>query len=153
MANTYHQMYIHSVFAVKFHHATIQKTWLPELMGVIGNLINKTGCKTIIVNGTHDHVHCFYGLMPRFAVSDIMQDIKSKSSKWINENKSLKHRFEWQSGFGTFSYSRSHIDQVYQYIQNQEKHHQNITFREEYMQMLKNHGIQYEEKFIFSELV
>lgn len=153
MANTYHQIYIQTVFAVKFHHAIIQRTWRPELMGVIGNLLNKTGCKTIIVNGTHDHVHCFFGLKPRFAVSDIMQDIKAKSSNWINENKTVKHRFEWQSGYGSFSYSRSHIDQVYQYIQNQEKHHQNKTFRKEYIEMLEKFGIQYEEEYIFNELV
>jgi len=136
MANTYHQMYIQTVFAVKFRKASIAKSWRSELMGVIGNLINETGCKTIIVNGTHDHIHCFFGLKPDISVSDLMQGTKSKSSKWINENKPVDHKFEWQSGFGSFSYSRSHIDKVYQYILNQEKHHEKKIFREEYIQML-----------------
>jgi putative transposase len=81
MANTYHQIYIQAVFAVKLRDAVIDKTWKDELHGVIGNLINETGCKTIIVNGVYDHVHCFFGLKPTISVSDLMQTIKAKSSK------------------------------------------------------------------------
>jgi putative transposase len=120
---------------------------------VIGNLINETGCKTIIVNGTHDHIHCFFGLKPDISVSDLMKATKSKSSKWINENKPLGHKFEWQGGFGSFSYSRSHIGKVYHYILNQEKHHEKKIFREEYLEMLRRFGVQYDEKYLFKEMI
>jgi putative transposase len=131
MANTYHQIYLQIVFAVKHRNAVIEKAWKETLFGVIGNLINKTKCKTIIVNGVEDHVHCFLGLKPVIAVSDLMQSVKAKSSKYINDHKLTKERFEWQDGYGVFSYSQSAIDNVYKYIQNQEAHHKNQTFRNE----------------------
>ena len=94
MANTYHQMYIQTVFAVKYREATITKELKSELMAVIGNLINETGCKTILVNGVEDHVHCFFGLKPPIDVSKVMQIAKAKSSKWVNESGLLQRRFE-----------------------------------------------------------
>ena len=119
MANTYHQMYIQTVFAVKYREARITKEVKSQLMAVIGNLINETGCKTILVNGVEDHVHCFFGLKPPIDVSKVMQIAKAKSSKWVNESGLLQCRFEWQEGFGAFSYSQSHIDAVFHYIENQ----------------------------------
>lgn len=153
MANTYHQMYIQAVFAVKYREAVIEKIWKEELFGVIGNLINETECNTILVNGVEDHVHCFFGLEPKISVSDVMKNAKSKSSKWVNESGLLKHRFEWQKGFGCFSYSRSHIDRVFRYIKNQEAHHKKETFREEYIKMLKAFGVVYDEKYLFEDLI
>ena len=86
MANTYHQVYIQAVFAVKYREAVIEKIWKQELFAVIGNLINETGCKTLLVNGVEDHVHCFFGLLPKTSVSDVLKNAKSKSSKWVNES-------------------------------------------------------------------
>ena len=106
MSNTYHRIYIQTVFAVKYRKALIDKAWKSELCGVIGNLINETGCKTLIVNGVEDHVHCFFSLKPSLSISDVMQSAKAKSSKWINQTGYLSHRFEWQRGFGAFSYSK-----------------------------------------------
>lgn len=158
MANTYHQMYIQAVFAVKYRAAVIEKNWRADLFGVIGNLINETdpiaiGCKTILVNGVEDHVHCFFGLQPSVSVSDVMKNAKAKSSKWVNESGLLKHRFEWQKGFGAFSYSHSHIDNVFKYIKNQEEHHKKETFRDEYIKMLKAFGVEYDEQYIFEDLI
>ena len=102
MPNTYNKVYIQTVFAVKFRQALIQKEWRADLMAVIGNLINETGCKNIIVNGVDDHVHCFFNLKPSLAISDVMKSAKAKSSKWINDNKLTPKRFEWQGGFGAF---------------------------------------------------
>jgi putative transposase len=113
MANTYHQIYLQTVFAVKYRNAVIDKAWKETLLGVIGNLINETGCKTIIANGVEDHVHCFLGLKPVVSVSELMQTIKAKSSKYINDHKLTKERFEWQGGYGVFSYSQSAVDSVY----------------------------------------
>ncbi|GAB3668777.1 hypothetical protein GCM10028791_44050 [Echinicola sediminis] len=149
MANTYHQMYVHTVFSVKFRKAFISNQWKTKLFAVIGSLINETGCKTLIVNGTEDHVHCFFSLLPSVTVSEVMKHAKAKSSKWVNEKNLIDHRFEWQKGFGAFTYSKSHVSNVFKYIENQETHHQKLSFREEYIQMLNKFGIPYEEKFIF----
>ena len=146
-------MYIQTVFAVKYRDAIINESWKDDLLQVIGNLINETGCKTLLVNGVEDHIHCFIGLIPSVAVSDMMQSAKARSSKWINESGLLRHRFEWQPGFGSFSYSRSHVDRVFRYIQNQENHHQKQTFREEYIEMLIKYGVAYDERYIFQDLV
>ena len=153
MANTYSQLYIHGIFAVKYREALIQMEWKHRLLGVIGNLINEMGCKTIIVNGVEDHVHCFFGLIPRVSISDVMQIAKGKSSKWINDNNLLKQRFEWQVGFGCFSYSHSQIDNLFKYIQNQEEHHKKETFRDEYIRILKSFGVSYDEKYLFDDVI
>ena len=113
MANTYHQIYLQTVFAVKYRMAVINKEWKNKLFGVIGNLINGTNCKTIIVNGVEDHVHCFLGLKPVVSVSELMKTVKAKSSKYINDHKLTPERFEWQEGYGVFSYSQSSVDSVY----------------------------------------
>jgi len=153
MANTYHQIYVQSVFAVKYRASVIKPEWRNEFCGVIGNLINETGCKNIIVNGVEDHVHCFFGLLPSLAISDVMQKIKSNSSGWLNKQNFMKHRFAWQSGYGAFTYSRSDLNNVYQYILNQEVHHKKITFRSEYIEMLKSFSIEYDEKYLFHDLI
>jgi len=98
MANTYHQVYIQCIFAVKSREAVIEKTWRSTLFGVIVNLINETGSKTIIVNGVEDHVHCFLGLKPVVSISELMKTVKAKSSKYVNDNQLTKKRFEWQEG-------------------------------------------------------
>lgn len=152
MANTYHQIYLQTVFAVKYRAAVIDHKWKNNLLGVIGNLINEAGCKTIIVNGVEDHVHCFIGLKPVVSVSELMKTVKAKSSKYINDNQLTNARFEWQEGYGVFSYGQSQIDSVYKYIQNQEEHHKKKTFKEEYLTFLKKFNVPYDERYIFEEL-
>ena len=153
MANTYHQIYLQTVFTVKYRNAVISKDWKNKLFGVIGNLINETNCKTIIVNGVEDHVHCFLGLKPVVSVSELMKTVKAKSSKYINDHKLTAERFEWQEGYGVFSYSQSQVDTVYQYIQNQEVHHKKKTFREEYLGFLKKFKVEYDDQYIFQKLI
>jgi REP element-mobilizing transposase RayT len=131
----------------------IQKSWNKKLCGVIGNLINEAGCKTIIVNGVADHVHCLFGLRPVVSVSELMKTAKAKSSKYINDNKLTESRFEWQEGYGVFSYGQSQVDGIYNYILNQEEHHKKKTFREEYLKFLKNFKIEYDERYVFRDLI
>ncbi len=149
MANTYHQMYIQTVFPVKYRRALIDKNWRSELFAVMGNLINESGCRNIIVNGVEDHAHCFFTLRPDISVSEVMKLVKAKSSKWINENNLVNHRFEWQKGFGSFTYSKSQVPKVYRYIENQEVHHRKQNFRDEYIHMLESFGIKFDEQYIF----
>jgi REP element-mobilizing transposase RayT len=152
MANTYHQIYLQTVFAVKYRAAVLDKMWRSTVQGVIGNLINETGCKTIIVNRVEDHLHCFIGLRPAVSVSELMKSVKAKSSKYINDHNLTKERFEWQEGYGFFSYRQRDVDQIYKYIQNQEAHHQKHTFRAEYLDLLKEFTIGYDEQYIFQDL-
>lgn len=153
MANTYHQVYVHSVFAVKFRNSVISNAWKNDFMGVIGNLLNETGCKTYIVNGVEDHVHCLFGLNPAISISDVMRNVKAKSSKWANESEHLSNRFEWQKGFGVFSYSHSQVDTIFKYIQNQEEHHKKRSFSEEYLELLTKFEIEYNKKYLFEDLM
>lgn len=151
MSNTYHQVYIQTVFAVKYRQALINKECKLQILGVIGNLINETGCKTIIINGTEDHIHCFFGLKPSISISELMKTVKAKSSKFINDHKLTKSRFEWQEGYGAFSYSQSHIDAVFKYIKNQEEHHKKQSFKKEYLTFLERFEVAFDEKYVFKD--
>ncbi len=105
--------------------------------------------KSIIINGISDHVHVFVGLNPAISISDTVHELKRGSSLFINDEKLCKNKFSWQEGYGAFTYSRSHIDNVYKYIQNQEAHHKKITFREEYIDFLKKFEAEYDERYLF----
>ena len=153
MANTYHQIYLQTVFAVKYRNAVIDKIWRNKLCGVVGKLINETKCKTIIVNGVEDHIHCLVGLRPAVAVSDLMKSVKAQSSKYVNDHSLTSEHFEWQEGYGVFSYKQTDVDTVFKYIQNQEEHHKVQTFREEYLGLLKEFKIEYNEEYLFNELI
>lgn len=153
MANSYTQMYIQAVFAVKYRNSVIEKLWKNQLYSSIGQLITECNCKSMIINGVEYHVHCLIGLKPTISVSDLMQVVKVRSSKWINDNNLTAERFEWQSGYGAFTYAQSAVDKVYKYFQNQEVHHQKKTFRNEYLEMLKKFEVEYNEKYIFEDLV
>ncbi len=153
MANTYHQIYLQIVFAVKYRNAVINKKWQSNLFAVIGNLINEANCKTLIVNGVEDHVHCLVALKPVVSVSELMKTVKGKSSKHINDHNLTTNRFEWQEGYGVFSYGQSQLDRVYKYIQNQEAHHKKQSFREEYIKFLQKFKVDYDDTYIFQDLV
>jgi putative transposase len=149
MPGTYSQLYIQIVFAVKGRENLIEKEWRDELHKYISGIITGKGQKSIIVNGVADHIHCFVGLKPSMSISDLVRDIKNNSSKYVNENGWVKGKFSWQEGFGSFSYSHSHIDNVYKYILNQEEHHKKKTFKQEYLEFLEKFRIEYNEKYLF----
>lgn len=153
MANTYHQVYLQTVFAVKYRAAVLKKEFRSKVQGVIGNLINESGGKTLIVNGVEDHMHCFMGLKPAVSVSEAMKVVKAKSSKYINDNRLTPERFEWQRGFGVFSYHRRDFDMIFNYIRNQEAHHRKETFRVEYVRLLDEFEIEYDEEYLFHDLM
>lgn len=107
----------------------------------------------IIINGVADHIHLLVGIRPAQSISDLMQDVKGGSSKWINDNQLVPGRFEWQEGYGAFSYSKSQLPTVMGYIQNQEVHHQKKTFHEEYLDFLQEFEVEYDERYVFKELL
>jgi REP element-mobilizing transposase RayT len=149
MPGTFSQIYIQIVFAVKGRENIIAKQWKEELNKYISGIITNKGQKSIIVNGTSDHVHIFIGLKPSMAIADLVRDVKNNSSNFINEKKFIKGKFAWQEGYGAFSYAHSQIENVYQYIANQEEHHKKKTFKEEYMDFLQKFAIEYNEKYLF----
>ena len=153
MANTYTQIHLQFVFAVKYRNGLIHASFKEELYKYISGIIKENNHKLLAINGMPDHLHIFIGMRPSQSISDLLQDIKGSSSKWINEKKFLKVKFEWQEGYGAFSYSKSHVNNVISYIQNQENHHKKETFREEYLKFLKVFEIEYDERYIFKDLI
>ncbi len=149
MANTYTQLSTHVVFAVKGRENLLNAKLRPELFKYISGILTNTNQFSLAVNGYKDHVHMFFELTPSKSLSDIVRIVKSNSSKWINENRFIPGEFSWQEGYGGFAYSRSHRDAVIKYIINQEQHHQQKTFREEYLDILKSFEISYDEQYIF----
>ncbi|MEX0996541.1 MAG: IS200/IS605 family transposase [Flavobacteriaceae bacterium] len=153
MANTYTQIHIHFVFAVKFRNALVRPSFKDELYKYITGVIQNNNHKLLAINGMPDHIHILIGLRPSQSISDLMQEVKANSSRWINQKGFLKCKFEWQEGYGAFSYSKSQLKKVILYIENQEKHHKKKTFLEEYEDILKKFEVEYEEKYLFKDLI
>lgn len=149
MPGTFSQIHIQIIFAVKGRENLISKSWKNELNKYIAGIIREKEQKSLIINGMPDHIHAFIGLRPSMKLSDLVRDIKSCSTNFINDKKFTKHKFSWQDGYGAFSYSFSHIDKVYKYIKNQEEHHRKRTFKEEYIELLKKFEIELNEKYLF----
>ena len=149
MANTYTQFNIHAIFAVKGRQNLLSEKYRHELFQYVSGILKNIGQYPLAVNGYKDHVHIFFELNPISSISDIMRDVKTSSSKWINENKLVVGKFSWQEGYGGFSYSRSQRDHVINYIINQEKHHARKTFRDEYLELLRNFEIEFKDEYVF----
>jgi len=149
MANTYTQIHIQAVFVVQNRDCIIQSGWKDELYKYITGIVQNNKHKMLAINGMPDHVHILFGFRPSQSLSDLMQDIKGSSSKWINEKRFIKGKFSWQEGYGAFSYSKSDLPNVIQYIKNQEEHHKKRSFIEEYEDLLKEFEIDYDERFVF----
>lgn len=152
MAGTFSQIYIQVVFAVQGRQNLLQKEWRQEVFKYMAGIIKNKGQKPIIINGVEDHAHVFLGLKPAMALSDLVRDVKNNSSNFINDHSWIKGKFNWQEGYGAFSYSHSQIETVYAYIQNQENHHQKQTFKEEYLDFLSKFEIEHDAKYLFDWL-
>jgi putative transposase len=149
MANTYTQIYIMVVFSVSGRTNLISSRWKDELYKYIIGIIKSKNQKLITINGVGDHIHILIGLKPAIALSNLVRVIKANSSKFINEKKFVRGKFNWQEGFGAFSYPHSQLLTVIKYIENQEKHHQQKTFKEEYLELLKKYSVEYDNKYLF----
>ena len=152
MANTYTQIHIQAVFAVRKRIGLIQKEWEDELYKYITGIIQNHTHRLLAINGMPDHLHVFFGMRPTQSLSDLMQDIKGNSSIWINERNFIKGHFEWQQGYGAFSYSKWDVAKIIAYVQRQKIHHAKETFLEEYQDLLVEFGVEYDERYIFKEL-
>ena len=149
MANTYSQINIHCVFAVKGRENIITKNFRDNLHKYMSGVLKNHNIFPLAVNGWKDHIHIFFELSPNLRISDIMRDLKSASSKWVNDNRFVLGKFQWQNGYGAFSYSRSQRNDVINYIINQEEHHENKTFKQEYLEMLRKFEIDFRTEYLF----
>lgn len=149
MANTYTQINVHVVFAVKGRERVLNDKLMEELCRYLHGILINIKQFPLAIGGYKDHVHVFFEQHPTTALSDIVEKVKANSSKWINDNKKVMGHFEWQRGYGGFSYSRSQRNDVIQYIMNQENHHKGKTFREEYLKVLRDFGIEFKDDYLF----
>lgn len=152
MPNTYTQLYIHFVFAAKYRMAIIQPEW-EELHRYITGIVQNNGHKLLAINSATDHLHLFIGLNPSQSISELMRLVKGDSSEFVNKQGFTKRKFQWQEGYGAFSNSNSQIDSVVKYINNQKEHHRKKSFKEEYLNILKDYSVNYDEKYVFRDLI
>jgi REP element-mobilizing transposase RayT len=149
MANTFRQSYFHLVFAVKNRNSLIQKSWKDDLEKYITGIVQNHLHKMIAIGAMPDHIHIFIGYNLNHLIPDLVEEIKTSSNAWISENRLSKFKFEWQKGYGAFTYSHSQIDQVAKYVLNQEEHHRKKTFREEYLETLRKFEVEFKEEYVF----
>ena len=149
MANTFSQIYLQFVFAVKNREALIEKSNKEELHKYITGLVQNRNAKMLAVHSMPDHTHLFVGFKPTIFIPDFIKEIKVESNEFINQKKWIRGKFAWQEGYGVFSYSHSHIDNVIKYILNQETHHKTKSFKNEYNELLKKFNISFDEKYLF----
>lgn len=152
MANTYTQIHIQVVVAVKFRASVITPQWKERLHQYITGILQNNTHKMLSINSMPDHLHLFFGFRPTQSLADLMRLVKGESSEWINKQKLTPSVFRWQEGYGAFSYARSQVNTVAQYIENQEAHHRKKTFLEEYKGFLRKFEVEYDEQYIFKPL-
>ena len=152
MANTYTQIHIQVIFTVQNRECIIHNNWKDELYKYICGIVKNNENKLLSINGMPDHIHILFGFRPSQSLSDLMQDIKGSSSKWINQRHLVHGKFSWQEGYGAFSYSKSEVANVIDYINNQSIHHKKKTFSEEYLEMLNEFDVEYDEKYVFNPI-
>jgi REP element-mobilizing transposase RayT len=149
MADTYSQIYIQIVFAVQNREASIKSSWEEELYKYITGIVQNKGQKMLSINGTSNHIHFLIGMKPTCCLSELVREIKKSSNKFVKEKKFTPYNFQWQEGFGAFSYSHSQLNDVINYIDNQKEHHKKLTFRDEYLAFLKAFEIEYKVQYLF----
>ncbi len=150
MPNTYSQIQVHFVFAVKYRQALINPAWKEELNKYITGIFQYNQHRILQINSMPDHIHIFAGLRPHQSISGLIQNVKTGSTQWIREKGYCASPFAWQEGYGAFSYARSQVNTVVRYIQNQEIHHRKETFLDEYRRTLNVFEIDWDEKYLFT---
>ena len=148
-SGTFSQIYIQIVFAVKGRHSLIKPEWEEELYKYITGIVKNKGQKMLAINGIPDHIHIFIGMKPSCRLSDLVREIKKSSNTFIKDKHFTRYKFEWQEGYGAFSYSHSALDNVVRYVNNQKEHHKKKTFKEEYKEFLEKFNIEFKDEYLF----
>ena len=152
MANTYTQIYLQIVIVVKYRQYLIPSAKKDHLYKYMTGIIQKRGHKLLTINGIPDHVHILIGFNPDKNLTDAIKEVKRCSTNFMNNQKWFKGKFLWQRGYGCFSYSRSHLNMIIKYIEDQEKHHQKRSFKEEYIELLKRYEVDFDDRYLFDDL-
>jgi putative transposase len=151
MGDTFTQIHIHAVAAVKYRASLIKPVWKERLHQYIIGIVQNNGHKVLSINSIPDHLHLFFGFRPAQSLLELMRQVKGESSEWINKQRLTPSRFRWQEGYGAFSYSRSQVHDVIHYIEHQEEHHRKKTFQEEIKEFLQKFEGLFEEQYLFKE--
>jgi putative transposase len=149
MSGTFSQIYIQMVFAVQGRESLIHASWEEELYKYISGIVKNKEQKMLAINGMPDHIHFLIGMKPSCRLSDLVREIKKSSNEFIKGKKFSKFKFQWQEGYGAFSYSHSNLDNVIKYIMNQKEHHKKKTFKEEYLSFLRKFEIEFKDEYLF----
>lgn len=149
MSRTYTNLLYHIIFSTKDRIPFIQPAFRSDLHAYLGGIIADLGGIPLEIGGVADHAHLLVKLKPTAALSDVMRELKAGSSKWVNEEKMKLRKFGWQDGYAAFTVSSSQSGRVRAYIRNQERHHARLSFQDELRQLLKRHGIEYEEQYLW----
>ena len=152
MTDTFSQLYIQVVFAVKGRESLIKQDWDEQIYKYITGIIRAKEQKVLAINGVEDHIHIFIGIRPTCCISDLVREVKKSSNDFVNDKKFTIKKFSWQGGYGAFSYSHSQLDTVIKYVMNQKEHHKKISFKDEYIDLLKKFEIEFDEKYLFEWL-
>ena len=153
MANTYTQIHIQAVYAVQNRESLIQEDWEESLYKVTSTILQEYGHKMLQINGMSDHIHMLFGMRPTQSLSDLMKMVKQRSSSWINDERLVWGKFSWQEGYGAFSYAKSQVPNVIRYIQDQKHHHKKMSFQTEYIELLDEMEIDYDERYLFKPVL
>jgi putative transposase len=151
MPSTHSYLLVHVIFSTKNQVKLITDDWQPELFSYIGGAVHEHKASLLEAGGIEDHVHLLLQIHPSFAIADTIRLLKANSSRWINEERKIKAKFEWQKGYGIFSVSQSGHDALTHYIRSQREHHHRQSFEDEYRQTLKLHGIEDKPDYVFDE--
>ncbi len=146
---TFSQIYIQVVFAVKGRNSLIYASWEEELYKYITGIVQNKGQKMLAINGIPDHIHFLIGMKPSCCLSDLVREVKKSSNTFIKEKKFSKFKFEWQEGYGAFSYSHSALDNVIAYVRNQKEHHKTKSFKDEYNDFLIKFQVEHKDEYLF----
>ena len=149
MANTYSQMYAQIIFSPKGRENLILPSFEERIYQYTTGVVRDKGQKLIAINGMPDHLHLFIGFKPNMAIADLVREVKTSTTKFINNNRFLPGRFAWQDGYGCFTYAHSQVDAVAQYVMNQKQHHRTKTFKEEYGALLHKFEVAYDDRYVF----
>ena len=148
---THHGILLHVVFSTKYRKPWIKDDWRDDLLGYMGGTAKDHESLLLCSGGVEDHVHLLLKINPKFAISATIQLIKANASRWVNEEAKTNVKFSWQRGYGAFSVSESMAENVKCYVKNQREHHRKRTFRDEYLEILKRHQIEFDERYVFEE--
>lgn len=151
MPDTFSQLYIHIVFAVKGRKKLIERHWEEELYKYISGIVQEKGQKMIAINGMPDHIHLLIGMRPNCCLSELVREVKKSSNQFIKDRKFTTATFHWQEGFGAFSYSQSHLDRIVKYIANQKEHHKQRSFKQEYTGILNAFDVSFNAEYLFDD--